>query len=82
MNTPTWKHLFYFVAASRSDKTAPDLNKAVGGRVFLTYEDADRYRNDVSKKIGYKYEVFVAEAVIPRIEPVTEEVGTKIGSFV
>lgn len=82
MNTPTWKHLFYFVAAPRSDKTAPDLNKAIGGRIFLTYDDADRYRKDVSKKVGYKYEVFVAEAVIPRIAAVTEEVGTKIESFV
>lgn len=81
MNTPTWKHVFYFVAAARSDKTASALDKAVNGRIFLTYDDADKYRKDLSKKVGYKYEVFVAQAVIPRIAAVTEEVGTKIESF-
>lgn len=78
----TWKHLFYFVAAPRNDGTAPDLNKACEGKVFLTYDDAERYRNHVSKKIGYDYKVFIGQTVIPREKPVEQEVGLTFESCV
>jgi hypothetical protein len=66
----TWNQVFYFIAAPRKDGTAPSLEKAAE-RLFLTFEAAnDAIRYDYQAN-GFK--VFVANAVIPRGVPVTEE---------
>jgi len=69
----TWENLVYFVAAPRKDGTAPSVEKALDGRIFLMFSEADEYREGRSRTVGYPYKVFRATIVIPRQEAVTQE---------
>ena len=71
-----WTSLFYFVGAGRKDGTAPSLEKALDGKIFYTFDEAEYFRRVVSADVGYGYKVFSAVAIIPRLPAVTEEIGT------
>lgn len=72
-----WHFLFYFVGQRRKDGTAPSLEKAVEERFFLTFDQAKPLLDQVTKEIGDYYGIFPAEAIIPRIKPITAELTTE-----
>ena len=59
---------FYFVAAATKNGSAPGLNKACDGKVFLDQQEADKYCKKISEQVGYKYRVFVSEAITPVLQ--------------
>lgn len=70
---PTWETLVYFVAAPREDGTAPSIEKAIGEKLHLTFDEADKARNQFIAGSGNPYAVFMATITIPRKAPVLAE---------
>ena len=75
-----WNHAFYFVAAPRKG-LAPTLEKAVDGKLFLSYSEAETFCKKISWEQRFNYKVFCALGVIPRIPPVDKEVIINIKTF-
>lgn len=75
-----WTETFYFVASPRKGK-APTLNKAVDGKLFGCYSDAEKFMKELEWEYGDYYKVFCAVATVPISEPVQCEVAVKINTF-
>jgi hypothetical protein len=69
----TWRTLIYFVAAARKG-VAPDIVKALDGKIFHSFEDADKFREEMSSVYNYEYKVFYAMVDVPRAKAVDGEV--------
>lgn len=65
-----WTNEFFFIAAPRKDGTAPKLEKAVDGKLYLEKGEAITVCDELSEANLYAYGVFPATAEILRQPPV------------